>query len=312
MTAYLGLGLVFASIAFVAANLALSAVTVAVWRLGGRRIRRPGTLFLLRMVPSLGATAAAAALALPAYLSFEPQRTGERVSGSHLALVALACALIVAGAVRAARSSLETKRIERSWRRVAGVQTVAGVRVHRVPTPLPLAALVGVMRPRLYVSGTLIDALTDDECRAVLAHEAGHRRSLDNLKRGLIRLAPDLLGGTRSGREIEAAWSAAAEEAADERAAGGVAARRLAVAGALIAAARLAPVRLATVSNFCDGATIAHRVRRLLDDRPARLDRPPFSGVLALSLVAVVLAVAGARALPLVYALTEAIVRRLQ
>src|SRR5262249_57366643 len=102
----------------------------------------------------------------------------------------------------------------------------------------PLAAIVGVLRPRFYASATLLDVLTDDERVAVLAHEAGHRRALDNLKRGLFRLAPDLLSLTRTGRAIEAAWSEAAEEAADDHAAGGTDLGRLAVAGALITASR--------------------------------------------------------------------------
>jgi len=122
-------------------------------------------------------------------------------------------------------------------------------------------------------------------------------------------LAPDLLAWARTGRALEAAWSDAAEEAADDHAAGPGRAGRLAVAGALLKASRLAPTRLATVSSFCDGGAIARRVERLLDEEAGTRR---FADWLPLSVVTAGLFVAAAPALPLVYAATEAIVRRLQ
>ena len=305
---YLGMAVVFAAIAFVVANAVLSIVTVAAWPLLRDRLRRPAALLVLRLLPSSGGLAAAG-LALPAYLAFEPQRAGERASVALVTFIATAAGLVAAGIVRAAASWLTTRRIERSWRSVAEPGTIGGLRVERVPTALPFAAIVGIMRPRLYVSGLLMDVLTSEQRAAVLAHEAGHRRALDNLKRALIRLSPDVLSLTRTGRSIEAAWSAAAEEAADDHAAAAVG--RLAVADALIAASRLAPVRLATVVNFCDAGTIAHRVTRLLEGQtPAPSGRRAVR-LLSISALAVVVAVA-AGSLPLVYAATEGIVRRLQ
>jgi Zn-dependent protease with chaperone function len=309
---YLGMGLVFAAIAFVLVNIALSILTLAVWKLGRSRLRSPGALFALRMLPSVGALAAAVGLALPAYLSFEPLRSAERASAPLLAIVAIAVALIAAGLVRAAGSWLETRRVERSWRSVAEPRSFSGIEAYDVPTALPFAAVVGVVRPRLYVSGILMASLNEDERRALLAHEAGHRRSLDNLKRGLFRFAPDALASTRVAREIEAAWSTAAEESADDYASGGDPEGRLAVAGALLAASRLAPIRLARVSNFCDDHTIAHRVARLLDDRPDQATPRAAFRWLSLGGLVGAAALAGSAALPLAYAATETIIRRLQ
>lgn len=309
---YLGRGLVFAAIAFVVTNVALSFVTVVLWRWSRSRLRGPGALFALRMLPSFGAFAAAAGLAVPAYVSFEPLRSTERASAPLLAFVALAAGLLATGLARATGSWLETRRVERAWRTVAEPRSFGGVPAYDVPTAFPFAAVVGVVRPRIYVSGTLMGALTEDERRALLAHEAAHRRSLDNLKRGMFRFAPDVLAWTSAARELEAAWSLAAEEAADDSAAGGDTAGRLAVAGALLAASRLTPVRLARVSNFCDDATIAHRVARLLDDRPAQaapgaaLRWLSFTGLIGAS------ALAGSAVLPFAYQATEAIIRRLQ
>ncbi|HEX4822794.1 MAG TPA: M48 family metalloprotease [Candidatus Polarisedimenticolaceae bacterium] len=305
---YLGMGIVFAAIAFVLANVVLTLAVVGAWPALRHRVHRPGALFLLRMIPALGATMAAAGLALPAYFSFEPLKSGEKASAALLAFVVLSAVIVAAGVVRASGSWLTTRRLERSWRLVAEPGTIGGVAVHRVPTALPFAALVGIVRPRLYVSATLLDVLSDDQRAAVLAHEAGHGRAFDNVKRGLARFAPDLLVLTVTGRAIDDAWSAAAEESADDHAA--VANGRLAVAAALLAASRMAPVRLATVGNFCDAGTIAHRVERLLEEPQAR-STGKVAGLLSIS----VLAVAGAAAvasLPLVYAATESIIRRLQ
>jgi beta-lactamase regulating signal transducer with metallopeptidase domain len=173
---------------------------------------------------------------------------------------------------------------------------------------------VGVVRPRLFVSDRFLTALSADEQRAVLAHEAGHMLSLDNLKRTVLRLAPDWLSFSTVGREIEAAWAIATEEEADDHAVGPDGARSLDLAGALLKAARLTPVHCAPVSNFYDGATVARRVARLLEDRP-KGRRPAgrlasrFAGLVALALAAALLSGPALRA---AYAMTEAAVQLLQ
>src|SRR5206468_11663090 len=55
----------------------------------------------------------------------------------------------------------------------------------------PLMALAGIWRPRLIVARGLVDALTPEELAASVAHEAGHQRSRDNLKRLVMRAVPD-------------------------------------------------------------------------------------------------------------------------
>ena len=47
----------------------------------------------------------------------------------------------------------------------------------------PIVALVGVLRPRLLVTRGVVAALTEEELAASVAHEIGHWRALDNLKR---------------------------------------------------------------------------------------------------------------------------------
>jgi hypothetical protein len=272
---------------------------------------------LLRLAPAIGAALVVLGLVVPAYFRFEPHESGERAGAGLILLVALTGGLVLAGCYRAVASWLATRRVEQTWRRVAERAAWPGLNMpaYRVPSELPFAAIAGYIHPRLYVSDSFFDALSDEERRAVVGHEAGHLRSLDNLKRLAIRLAPDWLSWTSTGREIEAAWAIAAEEAADDHAARPDEAARLAVASALIKASRFAPARLAPVSNFCDGTTIARRVARLLEEAPA--DRGEDHSIV-LARVASLAALLGAAALfagsalPATYAAAEAIVRQLQ
>jgi peptidase M48-like protein len=134
-------------------------------------------------------------------------------------------------------------------------------------------ALSGIRRHRLLVTRGLVNALTNAELNAAIAHELGHRRAWDNLKRLAIRSAPDFLGHTRTAHELERRWASGAEHAAD-RAAGPAAAARCALASALVKVARLTPradlhdaaIAAEPISTLISGGEIASRVRRLLDD----------------------------------------------
>ena len=313
---FLEMALAFAALGFVLANVAFSVFTVWLWRVMRTSEYGSASLFALRMLPSIGSFALVLGLVLPAFLVFEPRGTTERAGPVLIAFVLVAVVLLAAGMRRALAGWVETRRLERHWKSAAeGVASAGGPFVaYRVPSAQPLAALVGVVRPRLYVSDRFLDALSPKEWQAVLDHEAGHMLSFDNLRRALMRWAPDALAFTRAGREIERAWAAAAEEEADDRAAARDRARSLDLAGALLKASRMAPLRFAEFSNFCDDATIAHRVERLLSEAAApppgrRTSAALSAGLIALGLVAAALAGPGLRG---AYALTEGAVRLLQ
>lgn len=312
---FLAMGLAFAAIGFVVMNSLLSVLTVVLWRKSRASRRRSGSLFLIRMLPAIASTGLVLGLVLPAYWMFEPRNTGERLGPALFGFIVLAAALICAGLYRAAVSWLETRRLESVWTTAAveSVRLGVPVRAYRVPSGLPLAALVGVVRPRLFVSDRFLDSLSADERKAVFDHEAGHLLSLDNLKRTLMRLAPDWLAFSSTGREIETAWAMAAEDEADDYAAGLDRRRSIDLAGALLKAVRLTSVPFAPASNFYDGATVARRVARLLDDQcpprdPVRRSGPRFALAAGLVGVAGFLADPALRA---VYTLTEAAVRLL-
>lgn len=306
------MGFAFAVIGFVVANLAISLLTVAIWRALRRSKLRADALFALRMFPALGSAILVVAVVLPAYWFFEPRGTSERPGPALVVFVLVAGALLVTGLRRAVGSWLHTRRLERAWASVAVRATTlpTPIRAYRVATGAPLAALVGTFRPRLFISGPFLDSLLENERQAVLEHEAAHLHALDNLKRTAMRLAPDGLSFLPAAREIEAAWTAAAEEEADDRAAGPDRSRSLDLAGALIKASRLPPAPCGPVSNFCDESTIVRRVKRLLDDTPARREPPP-RPVRRLVWTLVSLAALGVLAAPglrAVYVLTEAAV----
>jgi Zn-dependent protease with chaperone function len=305
----------FAAVGFVGANAAFSLLIALVWRSMRRTGWSSNTLFVIRMLPAAGSAVLVLAVILPSFWSFEPRGTSEQAGPAVVVFAGAAGALIIAAARRALRSWLATRRMERAWRRTAVRATSLAFPVHayRVPSNAPLAALVGVLRPRLFLSAPFLDGLLPGERQVVLDHEAAHLRKLDNLKRTVMRLAPDGLALSAIGREIEAAWAIAAEEEADDRAAGIDRARSLDLASALIKASRLAPVHCVSASNFCEEAAIVRRVARLLDDGPARREPPPRRAprlVLAVALLCVGAVLTGP-ALRAAYTLTESAVRLL-
>jgi Zn-dependent protease with chaperone function len=173
----------------------------------------------------------------------------------------------------------------------------ARVPVYRVDRGGAGVTLVGLWRPRLFVAGPVADALTAEELEVVVAHEAGHRASWDNLKRLLLVASPDALGLTPLGRSVLSAWVSAAETDADAHAVGADAQRGVTLASALVKVARLLPApsrEPLPLSTLNEGGSLAARVRRLtgVPDRPSR--RWPLAWTAA---VAMVLAALGSLAL---------------
>jgi beta-lactamase regulating signal transducer with metallopeptidase domain len=123
----------------------------------------------------------------------------------------------------------------------AGVACEAGPgqRVQLLDTAEPLVAVVGAWRPRVVASTTVRAACSAEEFSAVLAHEAAHLATRDNLKLLLLLAAPDALAWTPLAGQLTSRWRAAAEHEADQRAAGSDPQRRLALASALVKVARL-------------------------------------------------------------------------
>lgn len=135
----------------------------------------------------------------------------------------------------------------------------------RQPARAPLAATVGVVRPRVQLAERLRRDLDDGQLAAVLAHEEAHVQHHDPLRIWLAQLATDLQWPNPGARARLRDWHSALELARDEEA------RRAGVAGEDLAAAIVLTARL---DGHRHGAALAHltgaehelveRVRRLL------------------------------------------------
>jgi Zn-dependent protease with chaperone function len=236
-----------------AALLALDAcallVTTAVWRVvsprtsGWPAAARARTLFALRALPPALAALLVFALVLPAYVLNEPAHTSETVGFKLLLLAAAAAAGLLLALRRVAATWLATRRLAREWVRRAEPAAVRGVAVpaYRIRHRFPVIAVVGILRPRLFIASQVFDALSDGELAAALAHERRHVESRDNLKRALLRAGQDALLLAPFGRSLARAWQRESELAADEFAASEGPAAALDLASAIIKISRLIP-----------------------------------------------------------------------
>lgn len=319
---FAAMALCLSTIAFTVATAVASGATTLLHAACAARLRglpphhRASAYLWLRLAPAATGLLAAGLLVLPAYLLYEP-----RSSGEHVTLAVFAATLLAA--IPLVRSGHDTWRAWRSTRaRVATWLADAeplppradlACPAYAVRAPFPVVAAVGVRRPFLVVSRAVIEACSDDELTAILAHEATHLRHRDNLKRLLMFGAPDLLARTAIARTLELGWQRAAEEVADD---GAGAQRSLDLAAALVKVARLArglPAPPAAVAAFCRGDDIARRVTRLTLEQPCREE----SLVRGLAFVGVALAAAlslsmASSVLSRVHVLTELLVTSLQ
>jgi Zn-dependent protease with chaperone function len=265
---------------FGAVSLAASGLLVLVWPAAEKRLaswppaRRARGLFALRLVPTALALLASASVTLPAFLEFEPRDTHEVAGRVLVALAAVGMGLLGLAGARFLWSAARTSSVARRFTATAAPAALPGTELltMRLETPIPVVALHGWRRPRLYVSAAVLDGCAPRLLAAMAAHEIGHQRARDNLRGLLLSSCADPLTLIATGRRIVAAWEVAAEEAADD-AAVEAGTQPQALIDALLAVARLAPAaRWSSVpspaSAFYRGEALERRVRRLLDARP--------------------------------------------
>lgn len=263
---------------FVLLNVATGVVVAIV---SARQASVPGTstwyqsaafCLALRLSPALVSTLFVVVVFLPSYWRYEPREFVEGFDVSLTTLAIAATAIIGSAVVRGMTAWRRAARRTADWMRAARPLALSGISMpaFAIDTEAPVMALVGVLRPHLLITQPVLDALTDEELSATVAHELGHRRALDNLKRLAMRAAPDLLSATRVARALERQWAVASEHAADRGVGDGDRAR-CALAAALVKVARLTPPVTPIgepISALVDGGDITSRVQRLLDDAP--------------------------------------------
>lgn len=235
--------------ALLALNALASALAGLAWRSLAPFVRewdaapRARLLFALRVSPPAAAAALAFALVVPAYLVHEPADSGERVSVKLLVLACVSAAGVLLACWRVARTWVATRRLTRDWMRRAEPIEVEGARVpaFRIRHSFPVIAVIGVLRPRLFVAAQVFDSLTPEELSAALAHERGHVEGRDNLKRALLQAGEDALLHAPLGRSLRGEWQRESEMMADEFAAGDGPAAALDLASAIVKISKLVP-----------------------------------------------------------------------
>jgi len=204
---------------------------------------RAQVIFALRVFPLAGALVSVALLIVPSYLTYEPWPPDEVVT-VKLAAVTLISAIGIGLAVwRGVASWRATRRLVADWMQQAKAVRLeaAPIPAYRIQHPFPVIAVVGALRPRLFIAGQIFDSLNQDEIAAAIRHEAGHLATRDNLKRVLMRACRDALTIVPCGRSLDRDWSEVAEAAADEHAARAGAPIALDLAAALVKIARMIP-----------------------------------------------------------------------
>jgi Zn-dependent protease with chaperone function len=263
-------------------NVVSTMMVTGVWRVFKGSLRhctartRAEILFVMRTGPPAVAIIWIAAFIIPSYLKYEPYSTNEIVS-LKLGIIAIISAVGVGLAIwRGLRSWLATRNLLQLWLMNSTPIELEGVRVpaFKLDYGFPIIAVVGMLRPRLFIAEQVLTSLSAEELAAAIAHECGHLVAYDNCKRSLMRASRAALLMIPCGTSLDRAWSEASESAADEYAAQESSTLALNLASALVRIARMIPREEcqelpSSVSAFLVGGEevqgVKTRVRRLLE-----------------------------------------------
>jgi Zn-dependent protease with chaperone function len=279
MYTFLGITLVLALLLTI--NATATVVAAGFGRLSKPLLRkcsartRAEILFVMRIGPPVLSLVAIGAFMIPSYLVYEPHASGESVSWK-LGLLAAISAIGVGLAIwRGLRSWLATRSLLKNW-----LATSTPIELDEINIPtyvldysFPIIAVVGAIRPRLFIANHVFESLSGQELAAAVTHECGHLAAHDNFKRSVMRVSRAALLLIPCGRSLDRAWSEASESAADEHAAQRSSLVALNLASALVHIARMIPrgqreVLPAAVSAFLatqDSTGVKVRVRRLVE-----------------------------------------------
>lgn len=326
---YFVLGLSIVLAALLLFNSFTSLLAALTWRLLGTHARRrlsaascARMIFLLRTFPIVMGIVCVTLLLAPAYIEHEPRTAHEPVS-LKLAVIACASAIGLALALfRGLATWKATSRLKSDWLRHAEPIELPQVVIpaYRIKHQFPVIAIVGVLRPRLFIAEHIFSSLSPGELMATIEHEAGHVVANDNLRRGLMRACRDVLVMIPSGRLLDRAGIETSEAAADEYAAGRGQRIALDLASALIKIARLVPTGIkpampagAFLIDADEVGGVTDRVGRLMqlaDDKRDRgntslISRIPLWVPVALPILIVALAANEPHVLASVHSLIE-------
>ncbi|MBS0420584.1 MAG: M56 family metallopeptidase [Proteobacteria bacterium] len=287
----------------------LAGLVAMSWHAGLSLVRTAAAdLLALRLLPVSGALVFTLTVVLPAFLSREPRSDRESAGPLLLILATFTLLTLLHGIWRGWRAWAAARSLLHTWGAAKRCLIENGCVVQVVDIPKPIIGVIGAWRPRVVAAECVISACSRGEFRQVVAHEAAHVSTRDNLKLLLALASPDALAWTVLGAALTERWRTEAEFEADQRATGDDPQKRLELASALIKVARL----FDTGSDTRHALTmsVAHddvegRVRHLL--APVRATSPRFGKVLAS--LAILTPVAALPLYALVHELIETLVR---
>lgn len=293
-----------------AVTFALSAITVGTvvgWTLAAAALPVAGRLrwaprsravFVaqMRLLP-LAMSVLLVVVELQAFLRFEQPRN--ELPGALLALLAgVGLILIVTTIASGVRCVRATTALSAAWRQRAIRLRHSDWRgpVWVIRPSQPVVAVVGAIRPQLFVASRVLRSCSRREMAAILAHEAAHVRARDPLLGLLFAFTPGTLYVRTLADDLESLWRDAAEESADQRAGEAVGHLELAAALTKIARMMVPTSHAALTIQLIGKADVARRVRRLVDGPwPEETSRSwwPALVLMLLALIAQTSAVAG-------------------
>lgn len=279
---YALLGICLALATFLTFNALASGLATTIWRFAPRFTKnwkaatRARIIFVLRTFPAATALLLVSVFLIPSYLAFEPRQTVETVSVKLGILTLFSAIGIILAFWRGIATWRTTGKLVNNW--LSHPKTVylknLPILAYRIEHKFPVVAVIGVLRPKLFVAGQVFDALAQEELRAVIVHETAHVAARDNLKRWLMRICRDFLVIIPSPSLLDKDWAEAVELAADEQAASHkIGATALDLAEAIIKIARLVPAgtrpAMPAGAFLIDGETetgdvLTRRVERLV------------------------------------------------
>jgi beta-lactamase regulating signal transducer with metallopeptidase domain len=257
---------------------------------------RAALLFALGIAPTVSGLMAAVGIAL-AFLRHEPAHTSEQAGTALTMLAAGMLVLMALAALQIVKGALRTRRCHQLLARCGQKIDIPGfpLPAWRIVAPFPVAAVSGVLSPRLILSSRLLEECTADELAIVVRHETAHARHRDNLLRGCLLALPDPFGFLKRGDIVAKEWQQAVEEAADDEAVRAEAAARVTLAGALVRVGRITagpPPSWMPRFALYDGDNLEKRVRRLLAPAAAVAPRATRERVAILAIGALMSAIA--------------------
>jgi len=262
--------------------------------------------FALRLFPLATALLVTIVLTVPSFVLLEPRAIVEPIGGLSVFLALSGLAVLTVGVARTLVCVSRASRTISRW--TIGAEPVSSqdpVPVLRAASAAPPLTVIGIIRPRILLSGAAQFRLNTNEFHCALNHEIAHVRRRDNLKKLLLRFV--LFPGMRG---LEEAWLEATEMAADDAAVSNIG-DALDLAAALIKLCRLGVTEtcaeLSMLLVYSPVSLVNERVERLIHWRALSRPEPKHSGryVCALGLGLLAVGLSYGQLLMAVHAATE-------